>query len=358
MLQKTVVIQNLCPYPHVNDLGDVVDGWGQNLSDQCAGCRSHSCVTWLNKQREVPDIRAYVCEFGMVSWAFSTSVETTLVVGLSSTEVGRSNESQLDPPPELRRWVMRASETTTILDRLIQFEVETAVAPLHDLKPAVGMLLRNAEKVIERFPGASWEERLNQAADPSLARLLKTANVLHAKLNLPSFVVNPASAGYGRPRFENVYEVFRRFVWLFGPMASDADMDILLDGSDESSAYLYDSFESIPLLLLENAIKFSDANRTITVRVDTVAEGVFVSVGSYGSVVPSTKRWEIFNRGVRGGNSSKSGTGLGLYIAEQVALAHGTSISYRVNGEADGKGWNYFSFTLPQRLRNLTRRRT
>lgn len=82
--------------------------------------------------------------------------------------------------------------------------------------------------------------------------------------------------------------------------------------------------------LLDNAIKFSDNESTITVEVTVKNEKVFVSVKDHGIGIPRkelNKIWERFYKSDLSRGKDKKGTGLGLSIVKEVIQAHDEHIN-------------------------------
>jgi signal transduction histidine kinase len=80
--------------------------------------------------------------------------------------------------------------------------------------------------------------------------------------------------------------------------------------------------------LIENACKYSSPRSRITVTVEQTGELTAVRVSNTGSSIPEQERKRIFDRFYRGADATRStsGTGLGLYVARKIALAHGGSL--------------------------------
>ncbi len=98
--------------------------------------------------------------------------------------------------------------------------------------------------------------------------------------------------------------------------------------------------------LVENAVKFSEENTTISIEAKANGKEVIVRVVDEGTGIPSELHQKIFDRFFQG-NGRKSGrrkgTGLGLAICRGIVEAHGGKIW--VESEP-GKGTK-FSFSLP-----------
>ena len=82
--------------------------------------------------------------------------------------------------------------------------------------------------------------------------------------------------------------------------------------------------------LIDNAVKFSENETTITVEVTEKNEKVFVSVKDRGMGIPKkelNKIWERFYKSDLSRGKDKKGTGLGLSIVKEVIQAHDEHIN-------------------------------
>jgi two-component system, OmpR family, sensor histidine kinase KdpD len=77
--------------------------------------------------------------------------------------------------------------------------------------------------------------------------------------------------------------------------------------------------------LLDNACRYSPPGSPVHVRVESSAGWTHVLVWNSGEPIEASERERIFERLYRGrgGRRLSSGTGLGLYVARKIALAHG-----------------------------------
>ncbi|MCX7912527.1 MAG: ATP-binding protein [Dehalococcoidales bacterium] len=98
--------------------------------------------------------------------------------------------------------------------------------------------------------------------------------------------------------------------------------------------------------LVDNAVKFSDDNTTITIEAQHRGSEVIISVRDEGVGIPAELHQKIFERFFQGNGrrpGRRKGTGLGLAICKGIVEAHGGKIW--VESEP-GKGAR-FCFTLP-----------
>ena len=99
--------------------------------------------------------------------------------------------------------------------------------------------------------------------------------------------------------------------------------------------------------LLDNAIKFSDPESTVTIETTERGEKVYISVKDYGIGIPRNalnKIWERFYKTDLSRGKDKKGTGLGLAIVKEAIQAHGENINV-VSTEGVG---TEFIFSLPR----------
>ncbi len=97
--------------------------------------------------------------------------------------------------------------------------------------------------------------------------------------------------------------------------------------------------------LIDNAIKFSNQDGTITVTVSERGDKIFVSVKDQGIGIPKeslNKVWERFYKTDLSRGKDKKGTGLGLSITKQIITAHNENITV---SSVEGQGTE-FVFSL------------
>ncbi len=98
--------------------------------------------------------------------------------------------------------------------------------------------------------------------------------------------------------------------------------------------------------LVDNAIKFSPQNGTITATVTNKNDKVFISIKDEGPGISKEKRNKVFDRFYKVDTSrgkDKQGTGLGLSITKEIIKAHGENIDL-ISTEGAG---SEFIFSLP-----------
>ncbi|MEO8972994.1 MAG: HAMP domain-containing sensor histidine kinase, partial [Ktedonobacteraceae bacterium] len=98
--------------------------------------------------------------------------------------------------------------------------------------------------------------------------------------------------------------------------------------------------------LLENAVKYSDEQTTVTIRIRATDTNVHVSVHNLGTSIPLEHISQLFQPFVRlPATSERQGSGLGLYITRCIIEAHGGKLDIEPHTE-EGQGTTFW-FELP-----------
>lgn len=86
---------------------------------------------------------------------------------------------------------------------------------------------------------------------------------------------------------------------------------------------------SVIMNLLENALKYSPEGALVSVSASATSHKIAIEIADHGQGIPVAERASVFTKFYRLGNEETrqtTGTGLGLYIVQQVIQAHGGAI--------------------------------
>ena len=106
----------------------------------------------------------------------------------------------------------------------------------------------------------------------------------------------------------------------------------------------YSAIRSIIINLLENAVKYSDMVPEINIGLTSNNERCSIEISDNGIGIDQSERKKIFEKFYRVGNEDQrktKGTGLGLYIVDQIVRAHHGSITVSSN-QPKGTIFNVF----------------
>lgn len=212
----------------------------------------------------------------------------------------------------------------------------------HDLKtPVVGMAGLIQRLVLGKAGTLSQEQmtHLTTIAE-EMQRLEKLINNFLEFARLDLHILTP------KPSALQVEKVCQEVMTLLKPMAEAKSIDLQAQFPQEVLVLPADPllFPRVLENLLENAIKYSPANTTVTLKFQKEGPEVRFAVQDQGPGIPPDDLphlFEIFYRGTETGR--EQGFGLGLATVKRIIDAHGGRIWVDT---AEGKGTT-FVFTFP-----------
>ena len=122
-------------------------------------------------------------------------------------------------------------------------------------------------------------------------------------------------------------------------------IELILTGEQLSVTADMEQIQQVLYNLLDNAIKFSNDNSTITIETTEKNGKIFVSVKDHGCGIPKEilpKIWERFYKQDSSRGKDRKGTGLGLSIVKEIISSHNQNINV-ISTEGVG---TEFLFTL------------
>lgn len=108
----------------------------------------------------------------------------------------------------------------------------------------------------------------------------------------------------------------------------------------------YSKLRQVIMNMIDNAIFYSPEGKTVTVSLYKQQNYLVFSVKDDGIGVPSGEQYKLFSKFYRASNARRvrpDGTGVGLYMAKKIIVAHGGSIIFESH---ENKG-SVFGFRLP-----------
>lgn len=267
---------------------------------------------------------------------------------------GRSVTAQ-----DFSAWLSSLKTLEEIVRAAQERRLAEALEPLHDAMRLARDVEQLAEQeLLEANPNAI--DRFEAASANQLA-LVKTASLLVDTFDLLEIYLNPQAAAFGQVRAVEIYKLLDKLAKIAGLARQQEQRPVVrLQGNTRRAFDVYESFKLIPLTLIDNAQKYSRKGCHVIVQVDETPQGLLIAVISEGALLSPDEQARIFTRGLRGQAAIKmhpGGMGLGLFIAQTVARAHGFTISvtsiplgFEISGISQAR--NTFSFSLKNVVRH------
>ena len=209
-----------------------------------------------------------------------------------------------------------AQQTAHFRERFIAILGHDLRSPLTAISAGAGLILRHKDSPDPVLAAAA---RITHSAE-RMARMIS---------DLLDFTQARLGGGLAVKRAEcDLGEVARAVVGEVGMIDSTREVTLSIDG-DAMGRFDPDRAAQLLSNLLQNALAYGPAGESIDVAVRGDQSGVEVAVSNGGPAIAEEDREVIFDPFRRGRSSAKEarGLGLGLFIVQQIALAHGGDVS-------------------------------
>lgn len=246
---------------------------------------------------------------------------------------------------ELRQLFKEEQTLRQDLEAEINKRVEFTRALVHELKTPITPVLASSELMLEEIKegGTLWElaQNINQGAYNLNQRIDELLDLARGEVGM--LHLNPESVDSG--------QLLRSIVDSVKPLARKNKLSLNAELSPSLPVIQADKdrLRQVVLNLLNNAIKFTPAEGTITVRADTDGPNLVVAVQDTGRGISKEEQERLFEpyQQLERERSRLSGLGLGLSLSKKLVELHGGQIWVQ---SRKGKG-STFGFSIPLELK-------
>jgi signal transduction histidine kinase len=244
-----------------------------------------------------------------------------------------------------RQGLLRASEVAR--KQQIEFKNQFLSHVSHELRTPLTCIHQYITLLLDGLAGPVAPDQIDH-----LKVVLKSVNQLHAMIH-DLLEASRAEGGKTRiePRCIDIGDLMQQALAMMQPRAMEEHVGLAV-GLDLNIPLVYadpDRICQVLIDLLDNGIKFTPGNGSVTVRaslVETDPTSVYLSISDTGRGIPEDSLPLVFERLYRDPDAvdgNGTGLGLGLYLAKEIVTLHGGRMW--VASQA-GSG-STFSFTLP-----------
>lgn len=232
------------------------------------------------------------------------------------------------------------------VEERVKFNLQNNFALFHDVRTVYALAFATLEKHILSQVGGSFIDKLKNSGQV-IVDLYDELDLVNSHLEMIDVIANPNSITKSNKSLCNLYKLIDKLVKLFNSKASKKGITIkILANKSIPDAFFYEYIKIVPLILIDNAIKYSNNNSIIDIKIDFVENNLIcISIISLGEPVNEDERELIFNKYFRGSNTHKysdRGIGMGLWIANNILKPHNSKLCYEYINNL-----NIFKFALP-----------
>ncbi|MFL5356859.1 ATP-binding protein [Archangium sp.] len=226
----------------------------------------------------------------------------------------------------------------------VRWREELLAVVSHDIKTPLLVVRMNAEMLLKaaRPPGDERRRQGRRQVEIILQAAEQMRDLIGGILDRARHQGMPMPLA---PQPWTVEELVQPTLEVLRPLALDKHQTLMVEVGPELPRVRADRERILQVLsnLVGNAIKFTPANGTITLRARRVDGMVRVSVKDNGPGIAPKDVPHLFERFWRATSVNERGTGLGLSIVKSIVEAHGGSLWVETQ---PGAGSTFF-FTLP-----------
>lgn len=235
------------------------------------------------------------------------------------------------------RALQHASESTAAAQaELYRSAILDALA--HEFKTPLATILMAAGGIREAGPLGSAQVELTETVEAEAARLASLTSRL-----LRLAIVDREEV---KPRIETIelVSLMEELVEQHARRSPDLHISFVKESASIAGQADVELLRLAVSQLLENACKYAEPGSAVSLQIQDRHEIVEIRVSNCGSSIPKRDQNRIFDRFYRGSNTAQAqpGSGLGLYVARKIAIAHGGALEL----ESDGLERREVSFRL------------
>jgi len=220
---------------------------------------------------------------------------------------------------------------------------------LHEVRRFSGELSSYSGHLSEHLE----ERRADSEARELCETIFYTSGMISSRLAFTDLELNPAAVMLQVPLRAGIYKKFEKATHVLSLKARLRHVSMQMKGASFLEINALPSFELLPFVVLDNAIKYSPPYQSVTVRFDesTDRKHLEVVVSSVGPYMEPDEKVMVLERGKRGRHAEKSlvsGDGLGLYLAQFLCGYHDLRLSIASDqvGKYEINGVPYAPFTV------------
>lgn len=198
---------------------------------------------------------------------------------------------------------------------------------LHELASINSMIKTSAEILSKSAKGNFDREAISHHSTV----ILENSFLLSTQLDISNYHLNPEYVTEVE-KFDkrNLYGKFHKAILSFKRIAKEKNINIIANGNIQTLIDSKPVIDTLPILLLDNAIKYSPKGCHIEIDFDEDDKSVEVTISNTGPHVTSSEIQSIFKRAYRGNEAIKTrlpGHGYGLDFVKFICDLHQATIT-------------------------------
>lgn len=211
-------------------------------------------------------------------------------------------------------------------------KIESFDSMAHEVKKLNSQIKEYCDSLINLYYEKNDYMALTQDEYANLFEKIKSlyiiSSMITSRYTIYDYDKNPEILSYGSKLQSSIHGKFLKCSKILKNY-KNKNSHIKLEGETHKCLKTFPSFEMVPFLLIENALKYALDGTEINVKFTDGLDSLQVSIVSVGPYCSQDDISHIFDKGFRGTNAKKAsdGNGIGLYFVKLICDLHNISIS-------------------------------
>lgn len=355
--------------PILNNAGEIEDGHYIEALNFCkCHCGVGRCKDFYEKIKRGPLVTQFcTCPYGMS--VYISAIDKRIYCSMREKSTYNKNQAKnIADVTQPYNPVLNAEQLLNLINaaqviRLGKNALEEKSMMVegvsHEVKKLNGQIFERSDLALSILNSVDEETGILSEDKETLIELIRTiylsSSMIASRYAMFDYERNPSALA--RTQFDCcIYKKFdklNRIFWHY----QKRNIPIRLTGNSYKCINAYTSFELIPLLIIENAVKYAYNTTEVLIHFEETSDTTLeVTVNSYSPYCSQEELTHLFEKGFRGKNAGRvaDGNGIGLYFVKILCDLH--NIDLRVQSDrtriADINGIAYAPFkvilTIPE----------
>lgn len=328
-------------------------------------CSKGKCIEFYRSLKNKPKNNFFSCPYGMSVYISSDETIHTCMRERKTHDKNKSknindNKEKVYNPILDSEQIIQLIEVEDLLNNSEQtfLAKKSAVDSIsHEVKQLNAQIKDRCDVILQTYHLEEDNIELSTQDLHEMQKELRTIYVSSAmiasRFSLYDYEKDPRALTQGvefpcvvYKKFDKVRKIFKNYM--------KKSTAITIQGSSFAQFMAYPSFEMIPLLLIENAVKYTFGKKN-EISIDFKEnndKSLVITISSFSPYCSKDECIKIFEKGYRGENAKKTsdGTGVGLYFVKMLCDLHHIKIKAESDdskiSKISGVPYSMFKITL------------
>ncbi len=304
-----------------------------------ANCSKEKCFDHYNRLIKKEKGNFYTCPFGMSSYlandgsVFTCMRERNSYNKKLASKIRNNNERVYNPILESSQLISLINVSYKIRneEQLLTEKKASIDSISHEVKQLNAQIKEKCDVLLQSNKLSDFTSeftyRDRQLFEEEIKTIFVSSSMIASRFSLYDYERNPSTLSQGSypcvvyKKFDKIRKILNNY--------QKRKIEINIKGTSYLQINAFSSFELIPLLLVENAVKYSHDSNSVEIEFIENDNHLKVIIKSYSPYCSAEDLTHIFEKGFRGKNAKRvaEGSGIGLYFVKMLCDVHAVSIS-------------------------------